>query len=123
MDEDVKIIGTPTMALLPARNYSFKIVHKEVEITVPRKGTYKDLDPSFYTEEEGEFMLLDFSSKIMFIPAITKVLFGVNKYPDLESNQLFVPLALVFHEDTVDIIGQVIEMIKPNQKGGNNEVC
>lgn len=124
MSEDVKtVIGTPTMALLPAGQYPLKVIHKEIKITIPRKGTYEELDPSFYTKKDGEFMLLDDSNKVMYLPAITKVLFGIKKYPDLKPNQLFVPLALIFKEETVDIIGQVIEMIEPNQKGDNNEVC
>lgn len=111
--------GTPTMVLLPARNYFFKVLEEEHVITVPRSGKYYDIDPDFFTEEEGEFQLYDARNKIMFMPAITKVLFATKKYPNLESNQLFAPLALVFKKDKVDIVGQVVEMLEPNEIEGD----
>ena len=55
----LKIIGTPTMMLLPARNYKFKVYPEEYEIIIPRKGFYKDLDEEMYSEEDGEFNILD----------------------------------------------------------------
>jgi len=112
-DKEVTI-GTPTMVLLPARNYCFNVVKAEHKITIPRKGSYKDLDSSFYSEEDGEFNLLGDEENTMFLPSISKVLFGVKKYPDLKSNQLFAPVAMIFRKNTVDIIGQVIEMLDTN---------
>lgn len=106
-------VGTPTLVLLPAVNYLFKVLKKEHKITVPRKGVYSEIDPELYTKEDGEFMLLDEKSKVMYLPAISKVLFALKKYPDLKPNQLFAPVAFVFKKKEVDIIGQVIEMIEP----------
>lgn len=106
-------VGTPTMVLLPARNYHFRILEGEHIITIPRKGTYHELDAKFFAKEDGDFNLLDEVNSLMYLPAITKVLFAVKKYPDLKSNQLFAPLALRFNKDTVDILGQVIEMLQP----------
>jgi hypothetical protein len=106
-------IGTPTMLLLPARNYYFKVSKKEHKITVPRKGIYKDIDPKVYKEEDGDFLLLDEKHNVLYMPAISKVLFACEAYPDLKNSQLFAPIALVFREDEVDIIGQVIEMLEP----------
>jgi hypothetical protein len=107
-------IGTPTMVLLPANNYCFKASKKQHKIVIPRKGTYHDLDPNFYDKESGEFLLLDEKSNTMYMPAISKVLFGVEKYPDLKQNEVFAPIALVFKEEEVEIIGQVIEMLNPD---------
>lgn len=112
-------VGTPTMVLLPARNYYFKVSEEEYTITIPRSGKYHDIDPEFFSEEEGEFNLFEGRSKVMFMPAITKVLFATKKYPNLEANQLFAPLALVFKKDTVDIIGQTVEMLDPNDIEGD----
>ena len=106
-------IGTPTMVLLPARNYCFRVSEKEHTITIPRYGKYKDIDSNFFNEEDGEFNLYDGRSKLMYLPAITKVLFATKKYPSLESNQLFAPLVLRFKKDEVSIIGQIVEMIEP----------
>ncbi len=105
-------IGTPTMALMPARNYAFKASDERHVITIPRKGTYNDLEPSIFSEEDGEFDLYDARKRIMYLPAISKVLFAVSKYPALEKNQLFVPISLVFKKDTVEISGQIIDMLE-----------
>lgn len=104
-------VGTPTMALFPARNYKFKVLKREHKITVPRAGKYIDLAPEIFTEEDGEFNLYDEESKIMYLPAISKVLFAVSKYPDLKGNQLFTPIAFIFNDEEVDIVGQVVEML------------
>ena len=105
-------IGTPTMVLLPATKYFFKVYKEEHKITVPREGVYNEIDPELYKKEDGEFMLFDEKSKVMYLPAISKVLFAVKKYPDLKPNQLFAPIALVFRKKYVDIIGQVVEMLE-----------
>ena len=109
-DESVQV-GTPTMVLLSPRNYHFKVLDDKYKITISRKGTYHEIAPDFFAEEDGSFELLNEENMIMYLPAITKVLFAENKYPMLKVNQLFAPLALVFHEETVDILGQVIEMV------------
>jgi len=106
-------MGTPTIALLPAANYLFKVHEKEYKITVPRAGMYSEIDSKMYNEEDGEFMLLDEKSKVMYMPAVSKVLFAAKKYPKLKPNQLFAPLAFVFKKKEVDIIGQIVEMLEP----------
>ncbi len=105
--------GTPSMVLLPARNYRFKIVKDKHKINIPRKGKYFDLDPKFFEEDSGEFNILDSKSKILYIPAISKVLFGAQTYPDLKSTQLFAPVVMKFDKDNIEITGQVLEMLPP----------
>ncbi len=112
-ENDKERLGTPTMVMLPARNYRFKIVKDKHKITIPRKGKYFDLDSEFFNEESGEFNIFDGRSKVLYMPAISKVLFGVNCYPDLEPAQLFAPIALKFNKDNIEITGQVIEMLPP----------
>ena len=107
--------GTPTMVLLPSRNYHFRVLDEEHKITVPKEGKYHDLAPELFTEEEGAFCLLDKENDVMYMPAISKVLFATEQYPDLENNQLFAPIALVFNKSTVDIIGQVVEILPINE--------
>lgn len=109
-DKDMlKIIGTPTMMLLPARNYKFKVYPEEYDIVIPRKGSYKDIDDEMYSEEDGEFNILE--NDVLYIPSISKILFATSKYPDLKDNQAFNPIALVVEKDEVRIIGNVIEML------------
>ena len=113
-DKDMlKIVGTPTMMLLPARNYKFKVYPEEYDIVIPRKGFYKDFDDEMYSEEDGEFNILD--NDVLYIPSISKVLFATSKYPDLKDNQAFNPIAFVVEEDEVRIIGNVIEMLKEDE--------
>ena len=114
--KDSLIVGTPTIALLPPRKYLFKMVtekDKSMTITIPRKGSYYDLNKEIYSKEDGSFHIYDEKNKVIYIPSISKVLFGVNKYPDLKANQLFLPEVFVVNDDTVDIIGKVIEMVDP----------
>jgi hypothetical protein len=106
------ISGVPTMIMLPARNYKFKVVLNECEIRIPREGKYEDIDPEFFNEESGSFVILDDKSldkKLFFFPSITKVLFACKKYPDLPYNQVFAPVAAVIEETDVIIYGQVLE--------------
>ena len=106
-------LGTPTMVMLPAGNYYFKVLDDKHKITITRAGLYHELDPEFFAEEDGEFNLYDADKSIMYLPSVTKVLFAEKKYPDLKHNQLFAPIALVFNEETVDILGQVLELLPP----------
>jgi hypothetical protein len=113
MVDDNAQYGTPSMILLPSANYKFNVSEETYKITLPRKGKYHEMDPEFFTEEDGEYNLYDEESKIMFLPAISKVLYAAKKYPDLKANQLFAPISLVFTEDEVEIYGQVIDMLNP----------
>lgn len=104
-------VGTPSMAFLPARHYPFVVVKKEHKITIPRRGKYYNLDRDFFSKEDGEFNILDNKSKTLFLPSIQKVMLATKQYPDLLPNHLYVPVALIFNKDSVDIIGQVIKML------------
>jgi len=106
-------VGTPTMAFFPARNYHFKVVKSKHTITIPRAGDYHKLAPEVFSKDEGSFMLYDDKNSVMYLPAISKVLFAVEKYPDLKSNQLFMPVVLIFNDETVEVVGQIIEMLPP----------
>lgn len=106
-------VGTPTMVMFPAKNFYFRVSKNEHKITIPRKGNYSKIAPEVFSEEEGDFMVYDEENAVMYLPAITKILFATEKYPDLKSNQLFAPIVLLFNEDTVDIIGQIIEILPP----------
>jgi hypothetical protein len=115
--KDVELqVGTPSMVLMPARNYAFKVSPKTYIITLPRKGEYHDIEPDLFGKEDGEFELFNARRKIMYLPAISKVLFAANKYPDLENHQLFAPISLVFKKDTVEISGQIINMVDMNKE-------
>lgn len=109
--DDSNNVGTPTMVLLPPKNYHFK-VHGKYKLTIPRKGTYYDIDPNFFAESDGEFNLLDDANSAMYLPAISKVLFATKQYPMLEDNELFAPIVLKFNKDSVDIYGQVVHMLE-----------
>jgi hypothetical protein len=104
------IHGLPTILMFPASNYTFKVSEKEFTLKIPRRGCYHDLCPEHFSiERDGEFCIYDDESKILYIPAITKVLFAINQYPELEYNQFFAPIALVIDDDEVSIIGNIVE--------------
>jgi hypothetical protein len=105
--------GTPSMVLMPARNYCFRVLDDKHKITIPRKGTYHDMDSGYFSEHDGEFNLLDSDSETMYVPSLSKILFAAKKYPNLQLNQMFAPIALIFRDDEVDILGQVIELLDP----------
>jgi len=107
MSEKTMVMGTPSLVMLPARNYVFSTSRDTYVITIPRDGKYHDLDPEFFPEDAGEFHIFDEKSKVINLHAISKVLFGVSKYPKLESAQVFVPHAVKIDEDKVILVGRV----------------
>lgn len=112
----VKVVGTPTMMLLPARNYRFKVYQKEHSIKIPRKGAYKDFDDKLFSEKDGEFDILrcdeESNSYSLYMPSISKVLFAASQYPALKDNQAFTPLVMLIREDEIEIVGNIIEMLR-----------
>ena len=107
------IQGTPPPVMLPAKNYIFKLDDGHHVVTIPRRGSYHELAPDFFDEDAGEFNIFDEDSKVLYMTAVTKVLFALSKYPDLKFNQFFVPYSFKFEEDEVLIVGQVIDMMLP----------
>ncbi len=108
--EEVTLVGIPTMALLPSKNFYFKVHSDKHKITIPRSGNYYDLDKDFFDENSGSFDIVN--GDCVNISMITKVLFGSSKYPDLKSNELFCPISIIINKTTVDIFGQVVEMME-----------
>jgi len=113
-----KVIGTPTMMLLPARNYAFKVFEHDYTITLPRRGKYADFDNVMFSENDGEFNIMDYvddeNGNVLFMPSLSKALFATAQYPKLEDDQAFIPIAIVIREDDIEIVGNIIQMIKEN---------
>jgi hypothetical protein len=85
------IKGTPSMVLMPARDYVFRVSNEHHIIRIPRRGKYFDIDPEFFKEEDGEFNVFDEGSNIFYTPTIIKILLATKQYPELDFNQFFVP--------------------------------
>lgn len=113
MKEEKYIQGTPPAVMLPAKNYLFKITNEHFVIELPRRGSYHDVAPEFFPEDSGEFNIFDEESRILYMPAITKVLFAAAKYPDLKFNQFFTPYSIKIEDNTVLVTGMVIDMVLP----------
>ena len=109
LSEEVTLVGMPTMALLPSKAIYFKVQENKYKITIPKYGRYYDLDKDFFEEDSGEFNIVN--ANCINIASITKVLFGCSKYPKLKINELFCPISIVINDTTVDIFGQVVEML------------
>jgi len=112
------VTGIPTLALLPPKNYNFKVYESKYKFTIPLKGTYKELDPEFFSQEEGSFEIVSKDKNTIHVNEITKVLFAKHSYPDLKENQLFCPISFVVKDDNLEIYGQVLNMINVKE---NNE--
>lgn len=108
-DKETALVGIPTMCLLPPKNFYFKVEEEKHKLTIPKKGDYYDLDKDYFEKNDGSFVVVE--DDVVNISIITKVLFGAKKYPSLKSNQLFCPTTMVVNKDTVDIFGQVVEML------------
>jgi len=102
--------GTPSMVLMPSREHGFTVSEDIYLLTIPRKGSYHELDPIF-SEESGGFELYNEETGVLYLPAISKVLFATRQYPELKNNQLFMPLSMVFKEDVVEISGYILDML------------
>ena len=82
--EDLEMqVGTPSMVLMPARNYAFKVSDETYVITIPRKGEYHEIEPELFDKKDGVFDLYNSRKRIMYLPALSKVLFAAKKYPSL----------------------------------------
>ena len=113
-----EVVGTPTSMMLPARNYKFSVQDQEYSITIPRKGKYVDLDDKMFPEEDSEFNVMVYSRKdkaqVVYLPHLSRIMFATSQYPDLKDTQAFTPIALIIKKDTVEIVGNIIEMKKEN---------
>jgi hypothetical protein len=111
-DADVKedvMYAMPTLAMLPANNYKIHIGIDSFSMTVPCKGTYLELDPDFFSEEDGKFAI--FENNVLSVSTITKVLFGLKSYPDLADNQLFCPIKFEIDKNTITITGRIVTIL------------
>ena len=108
VQEDI-MYAMPTLSMLPANNYRIHVGDDTYSMRVPCKGTYLSLDPEFFSEDDGDFVIFDNST--LNVSTITKVLFGLKKYPDLADNQLFCPINFVIDNDTIVITGKIVTML------------
>jgi hypothetical protein len=107
-EKDV-VYAMPTLAMLPANNFKIHIDGNKHIIELPCSGSYKEIDPEFFSDDDGTFIL--FENDTLFVSSITKVLFAVSKYPRLADNQLFCPITITKKEDKLVICGQVVTML------------
>lgn len=109
MDESGVIYAMPTLAMLPANNFKIQISEELYSFTLPCKGSYIDLDSEYFSEEDGDFVVYD--NNVFQVSTITKVMFGMKKYPALKDNQLFCPISFSIKDELVYIDGKVVTML------------
>lgn len=110
INENEALYAMPTLAMLPANNFKIHISENMYSFKVPCKGTYYELDPSFFSDEDGSFVI--FENNVFNVSTITKVLFGMKQYPKLADNQLFCPISFSITGDVVAIDGKVVTMLE-----------
>jgi hypothetical protein len=108
--------GIPTMAFLPPVNYRFELYEERYKLIIPIKGTFQELDPEFFTEDDGNYKIISEDGKVWNISILTKVLFAAKMYPALQPDQLFCPIAFSLVEDKLEIIGQVLTMLPASEQ-------
>jgi len=108
--KSITVIGTPTAIFLPARNYKFKVYEQAFSVTLPREGKYSEVDPEFMKDQNAEFNFL----QELRVPLadLSRVLFVTTQYPDLKDGQAFAPIGLIIRDTEVEVVGNIIEMIK-----------
>jgi hypothetical protein len=104
--------GIPSMALLPSQQFKFNVSKDRYMFKFPNKGTFKELDPEFFAEDDSDYEIME--EGVANISIVTKVLFATKQYPDLEPNQLFCPINFVLEGDDVTMYGQVVTMLGEN---------
>ena len=93
------VVGTPSMGLLPKRNYKFDIGKKEIMISIPIDNkTVQGAD------------IFDSENNILYLNNISDILLKLDLYPKLKANQLFTPTVVLFKNKAVEIIGNVVTM-------------
>ena len=116
--EWLTVIGTPTAVLLPARRYRFSVSPDVYTIDIPRSGKFESFDKKLF-EKEGEFEVLAYNEEadkfFVNLSSISKILFATSKYPKLTDTQAFAPIGLTITKDNVEIVGNVIEMLKGDE--------
>lgn len=101
--------GTPSLVLFPAKNYFFRVIDEEYMIEIPAEGLFKDMDASLFNDDSGEFNLM--VDDTFYSYQLSKVLFAASQYPDLEFNQFFAPTTITFKDQSVYVVGHIIEMM------------
>ncbi len=104
--------GIPSMALLPAKQFSFKVSTDRYMFKFPNKGKFSDIDSEFFAEDETEFEV--YTEGNVNVSVITKLLFATKQYPELEPNQLFCPINFKIEDNEVTMYGQVVTMLGVN---------
>lgn len=118
MDKVNKIYqGLPSLSLLPLMNINFKVVDT-LRIQIPNEGNYHEIMPNVFEGEDGTFTI--FKDNVVHLPSITKVLLATGNYPELTTNQLFVPSYFEFLEDNMVVKGDILELIRV-ERGDNND--
>lgn len=109
--EEVYIKGLPSLLFMQAVDYTMSHDANNYVLEIPRKGSYKDIAPEYFKDEDGEFNVFDDEKKVLYIPSLTKILLACNKYPQLDSNQVAVPITIKLLEDKIEIVYNVLSMV------------
>ena len=108
--------GLPPVVLLPAKNY-FMRIERGIEITIPKEGNLHDLNSALFSEDEPFKLSEDLEDEIsLAAPLLTRVLFAIGKYPELSNNELFAITGIFIGEDTVSIVGNVIQFFNKQRQ-------
>lgn len=127
-EDGVNVIrGLPSLCLLPAADYKLVLGEQNYIIEVPKKGNFKDVmdeDDELGAESfVGDFVVYDDEEGVFYPPTFTSVALAMKLYPKLKSGegvfQIFSIKAIVTDENTVGVLGEVVDLIT-NECGQSN---
>jgi len=106
--------GLPSMLLFPSSHYRFEVGDDKFELTLPKKGIYKDLDKEYFKGHDAEFkefVVFDDETNTFYPPAVTTVLLSLKKYPRLSVGEVFMPLKFELKEKDIVIVGVIAKLL------------
>lgn len=106
--------GLPSMLLFPSSHYRFEISDGKFELTIPKRGIYKDLDEEYFNGRDiefDEFVVFDDETSTFYPPAVTTVLLSLKKYPKLSIGEVFMPLKFEIKEKDIVIVGIIAKLL------------
>jgi len=98
-------VGVPSASLGPATAKRYKELTGLSEISVPVRGSY----PEDFSKD-GTYDICP-SEGVFLFGLLTEVLLAHHVYPKLEKDQSFVIAGFDFQDDTITLVGRVVEEV------------
>jgi hypothetical protein len=99
-------VGVPSASLGPARPRKFKELTGLTELAIPVRGSF----PVDYGKQ-GEYDICP-DPGIFLFGLMTEALLAHRVYPDLGDGQLFIIAGVELENETLTVVGRVVEVVE-----------